>query len=295
MNDRHLTKCSICGHPRDGEDNTNTGTVRGNTSRFLNQQFRIWRCSNCQSLHSLTDVQLEDIYKDYPVNIYQRLDLFAKGRFWNLLGRLKDVGLQKHHEILDMGCGNGVFVAYLQEKGFRHVIGYDPFVPAFSHLDKKKKFDFIIANDVIEHVDDPRQLLNQCAEALAPGGTLYVGTADSEDVYSMQDLEKHIMRLHQPFHRLIMTQASLKKLGTEIPQLSLIKTFRRSYMDTLWPFINYRFLDEFNLALGHEMDLALKPEAGRIILKKPILLFFAFFGYFFPSAMEPSIILRKNL
>jgi hypothetical protein len=63
-------------------------------------------------------------------------------------------------------------------------------------------------------------------------------------------------------------------------------------MDTLRPFSNYRFLDEFNRELGHELDLALDPAAGKIVARRPKLLFYGVFGYFFPVAFEPAVVLR---
>jgi hypothetical protein len=65
-------------------------------------------------------------------------------------------------------------------------------------------------------------------------------------------------------------------------------------MDTWRPFSNYRFLDEFNKALGHNMDAAFEPSAGKVLFKKPSLFFYAFFGRFFPSAYEPAVALRKG-
>src|SRR5690242_16886749 len=84
----------------------------------------------------------------------------------------------------------------------------------------------------------------------------------------MTDLEPHVMRLHQPFHRVIITQASLKELATGA-DLELVAAYRRSYMDTLLPFSNYRFLDEFNRALGHNLDLAPDPAAAKLVARNP--------------------------
>ena len=145
---------------------------------------------------------------------------------------------------------------------------------------------------MIEHVRNPRVLVADCKDLVLPGGRLYIGTADAEPV-EMADLEPHVMRLHQPFHRVILTQAGLVRLAREAG-LHGLHTYRRSYMDTLMPFSNYRFLDEFNRALGHNMDLALDPSAGKIVARKPILLLYAFFGYFVPSAYEPAVVLRRT-
>ena len=73
-----------------------------------------------------------------------------------------------------------------------------------------------------------------------------------------------------------------------------VASYRRSYMDTPRPFSNYRFLDEFNRALGHDMDRALDPAAGGIVLRRPALLFYALFGYLLPVAFEPAVVLRKE-
>ena len=127
---------------------------------------------------------------------------------------------------------------------------------------------------------------------MRPGGLLYVGTADSAGVADMGDLERHIMRLHQPFHRVILTREGLEGLGRELG-LEPVQAWSRSYMDTLMPFSNYRFLDEFNRAHGHSLDKALAPDAAGIVLRKPWLLFYALFGFFLPSADEPAVLWRK--
>jgi len=235
-------------------------------------------------------VDFSDIYKDYPLN-KRRLDVYARATLGNLLKRLVLAGLaKKGASILDYGCGNGVFIEYLREKGYTQVEGYDPFVAPYTHA-PEAQFDCVVANDVIEHVSDPRRTIRDCTKLVKEGGLLYLGTADSEPV-EMAELEPHIMRLHQPFHRVIITQKSLLRLAEETG-FELVRAYRRSYMDTLIPFSNYRFLDEFSGALGHDLDLALKPEAGKIMLTRPRLWFYAFFGYFFPSAAEPAVLLRR--
>lgn len=288
----HIDRCVLCGNLRRVDDSSAHGEIRGNTSRFIDEKFPIWKCDKCNSIMSLRPVDYADIYRDYPVTTHQRLDFFARGRYWNLLRRLRNVGLKSHHRILDWGCGGGVFVEYLKTKGYVNAEGYDPYVTAFSSLSNGQKFDFVIVNDVIEHVDDPRALLRECATHLAEGGVMYIGTADSEDV-RMNQLEREIMKLHQPFHRVIMTQRMLVKLGDELTGFERLASYRRSYMDTLIPFVNYRFLDEFNRALDHEMDRAFRPDAGAVLFKKPMLLVYAYFGYFYPSAYEPAIIVRR--
>lgn len=282
--------CVICGYHTDNPSPFDIGTARGNTARFCNTLYNLWKCPKCLSIHNIDPVDFQDIYSGYPLN-KRRLDIFARGTLNNLLKRLERAGLSKNDSILDYGCGNGIFMQFLKEQGYVKVVGYDPYVEQFSRLEAGQHFNCVVANDVIEHVVDPRATVMECANLVRPGGLLYLGTADSEPV-DMDNLEPHLMRLHQPFHRVIITEDSLKKLGIEAG-LELIECYRRSYMDTLMPFSNYRFLDEFNKALGHNMDLALDPSSGKVIIRKPSLLFYALFGYFFPSAYEPAVVLRK--
>jgi SAM-dependent methyltransferase len=282
--------CNVCGYQTAAPQPSEIGSVRGNTRRFLGRKFALWKCPQCASIHSLDPVDFEDIYRDYPVN-RRKLDLFARGTYRNLLHRLRREGLQSGHSVLDYGCGNGIFLQFMRGEGFRDVTGYDPFVPEFA-APPARQFDCVVANDVIEHVADPRALVGECARLAKPGGLVYIGTADSEPV-KMNNLEPHLMRLHQPFHRVVLTQASLARLAME-PGLKLLRAYRRSYMDRLVPFSNYRFLDEFNKALGHNMDRAFEPGAAKVMVRRPALWFWAFLGYFFPSAFEPAVVLRKE-
>ena len=88
------------------------------------------------------------------------------------------------------------------------------------------------------------------------------------------------MRLHQPFHRIIVSREVLSNLIASYP-MQIVGSYVRSYMDTPFPFANYRFLDEMSKAFNHVMDDMLDPNAGRIFLKKPHLFLYGFVGYFF--------------
>ena len=112
--------------------------------------------------------------------------------------------------------------------------------------------------------------------------------------FKMTNLEPEVMRLHQPFHRIILTEQSLHDVVAEF-DLDIIGSYTRSYHDTRRPFSNYRFLDELNSAVGHNLDLAMEPDVTtRAFLRSPRLWFFALLGYWFPSAIEPAVVVRKR-
>jgi len=281
--------CKICGYETNDPEPRQFGTVHGNTARFRATRYQLWKCPKCHSIHNLDRVNFGEIYSDYPLN-KRHLDVFARGTLRNLTKRLRRAGIRKTDSILDYGCGNGILIRYLGQSGYTSVAGYDPYVGEYGKP-PATQFDCVIANDVIEHVPDPRSTINDCASLVKPGGILYVGTADAAGI-EMTRLEPHIMALHQPFHRVIVTRDSLIRLGAETG-MNLVRVYQRSYMDTGLPFANYRFLEEFNAALGHNLDAALDPSSATVVLRKPRLLFYAIFGYLFPSACEPAVVLRR--
>ena len=290
---KKVLECQMCGFDTNKPYPQDLGEVKGNTERYRNSIFKLWKCPECLTIVSIDPVDFHDIYSDYPLN-RRKLDIFAKGTLKNLFQRLENAGIKTTDSILDYGCGNGIFINYLKQKGYKNVVGYDPYVSEYSDpLKDNILFDFIINNDTLEHCDDINKMVQDNLNLLKEGGFLYLGTADSEPV-EMNDLEPHIMRLHQPYHRIILTEQSLHKLVKQYP-IDVIASYRRSYHDTKRPFSSYRFLDELNKALGHNLDLALDSSTtSHIFIRSPRLWFFAFFGYWFPTANEPAVVLRKE-
>jgi glycosyltransferase involved in cell wall biosynthesis len=110
---------------------------------------------------------------------------------------LKKSGLSSHAQlvklvgppprrVLDVGCGQGELAHTLRMRG-HHVVGVDIRPPRFEldeflqadlfqglNIDPERRFDVVILADVLEHMPDPLQLLEQAASHLAPGGSLLV-------------------------------------------------------------------------------------------------------------------------
>lgn len=281
--------CAICGHSASPPQDADLGRTRGNTTRFRSQTFRLWRCPRCGSVHSIDPVDPADIYRDYAL-LRRRLDGFARATLGNLLRRLEANGLRPHHRLLDYGCGNGVFLAFLAERGYHHCSGYDPYVPGHTEPPEEGAFDWVVANDVLEHVDQPMELLRHCLACLRPGGAMYVGTADAAGI----DLRHpDPTRLHQPFHRVIIDQPTLHALGTRLG-LVAVRHWRRSYIDTWQPFANYRLFDHLAAAFDHELDRMFDPGVGWAWLRHPGLLFDGLFGRLLPTAWEPAVVWRRG-
>lgn len=133
----------------------------------------------------------------------------------------------KKGKILDFGCGIGLLALCLQQKGF-DAYGIEPSkicldkhkefnitsANDLSFFDSEKNsFDLIVMKDVLEHVDDPAELLEKVLSYVKPSGYFYIRVPN---VY------------HYPFHWSIDTKShvnhfSPKKLTTLLEKNNMKK------------------------------------------------------------------------
>lgn len=113
---------------------------------------------------------------------------------WDYAARHLPKPSPNHNRLLDVGCGNGAFLADARTAGWECVgTDFDPHAVAMirslgidAHLGELEalrfeagSFDAITLSHVIEHVHDPKVLLAECARLLRPGGTLWIATPNS--------------------------------------------------------------------------------------------------------------------
>jgi 2-polyprenyl-3-methyl-5-hydroxy-6-metoxy-1,4-benzoquinol methylase len=111
----------------------------------------------------------------------------------------------KNIPILDIGCGMGYFLWFLQNNGFTNTAGVDlspeqvrvaeSFGVKGVHLghwkeylaDKPSRFGFIMLDNVIEHLtkDEIVELLVAIVSSLQPGGRLYISTPNSGSIFGL--------------------------------------------------------------------------------------------------------------
>lgn len=125
-------------------------------------------------------------------------------------------GISHASPILDLGCGTGAWMERLHEAGFRDLLGVDlnaanfgashlaRFIPA--NLDdagidgiRPSHFSLVTAIEVIEHVANPRQLVETAGRALAPGGWLLITTPN---IYSLRARMRLLLGNGVPFFEL---------------------------------------------------------------------------------------------
>jgi 2-polyprenyl-3-methyl-5-hydroxy-6-metoxy-1,4-benzoquinol methylase len=280
--------CAICGAARAAD--AETARVRSNVRAFRDESFEVWRCGACRSIHAAEDVDLAHYYAGYPV-FNAALDWKLNVVYGGMLQRLRRAGLQKTHRVLDYGCGKGLLVQYLRARGY-DASGFDRFAPGFDEPSVLlRHYDCVVSQDVIEHVDSPRELLAELYDLTLAGGIVSIGTPDAAAL-DLRDPERFVHALHLPYHRHILSMAALERAGSEAG-FEVLERYDTMYNNTLFPTMNPRFVLHYVRAHDDVFDLVVEPVRLSWKMLSPATPFFAFFGYFFDRHTDIQVVFRK--
>lgn len=284
------TTCSVC-HDGRFSDAREVAKVRSNVRRWRTHMSTVWRCPACSSLNSLERVDLNLFYADYPFR-NRRLDGYTRAIFSALYKRLERFGLSQESTVLDYGCSEGLFLEYLKERGISSASGYDAFVEKYADKTPlSRTYDFVVAQDLIEHAEAPPALFASLCALVKPGGILYIGTPCADRI-DLANAEHHIHSLHQPYHICILSEQSVRSLSRS-NDLTIEKMEFGHIADTPIPFINWEFLRAYLATIDDTLDAGFDPPRIGTIASSPTLLFKGLFGYFLRRDTEMFVFLRK--
>ena len=164
-----MFKCYYCGH--------NAGEVLatrdGMRFRCFGENKRILRCTNCnliQLFPQWSDTTLEKLYTNYS----EKKDFKGQKRKVKISKYLIKF-IKKGDWIIEVGCGQGDNVKYLQSKGF-NVFGIDKDPGAAGiQVDVRDynpivKLDVVYAIHLLEHLADPALFISWAIDNLEKGG-----------------------------------------------------------------------------------------------------------------------------
>ena len=161
-----------------------------------------------------------------PHSLLGRFFLWEMGqRHMDLTGwGLSHVAIKSNFRILDVGCGDGVFLSCISDEWLRQ--GLEPSASGVTlarqkNLDvqqatldtvqDKYEVDVISALDVVEHVVDPHQFLESFKPHLRPGGVVLLLTGDA-DSYAARIAGPHWSYLRWCGHISVLSRTGLRKL-----------------------------------------------------------------------------------
>jgi len=262
--DVHATCCAIC-----GTEGNSTELYSANFSpedfspavfsaRRLPDRihYRIVRCNSCGLVRS-------DPVADSSVvaKLYRESTFDYSGEVENLshtygayLARLDAHGVRKD-ALLEIGCGNGFFLAEASRLGYRDVRGVEPSEAAIQLADDKVRskivcammtaglfprdsFDVVCLFQVLDHIFDPRSLLETCFQILKPGGFVLCLN------HNVEALSARLMKDRSPIidieHTYLYSAATLgrlfSKLGFQVKESGGVRnTYSLNYLLRLVP------------------------------------------------------------
>jgi len=239
------------------------------STRFNNKTFTYLKCGACGVIYIDPLPDAADYAKMYPPDYQGGVNAkILEDKYIKLPGLRFTYGFQfdllrKHGEkklkLLDYGCGHANFVLNARHDGFacdgteyneEHVgilkkeIPSGNFYTITEFLDNKDlKYDVIRLSNVLEHLDDPNQILHQLIDKLNPGGMLLIeGPIETNfnpaflvrKMYfsSMNKIKKGYVADHVPTH-ITFTNAQnqlsfLNKFGLQVLEYKL--------GESTWPF-----------------------------------------------------------
>jgi len=192
-----MSACAVCG------SREASLLLRGSDSLYhtTSREFGVVRCGRCGLMRLDADPSPEELRQWYPANYWFAPDQGAAGRLEESYRRLV---LRDHvafveramrsspaqGPLLDVGCGGGLFLGMMRERGFR-VAGLDFSCDAAATAWRQQKAPAVCAGlehapfpagscaavtmfHVLEHLSDPRAYLNAARDLLAPEGRLVI-------------------------------------------------------------------------------------------------------------------------
>lgn len=283
--------CNVC--ERSGANlPSEQSQVRSNVRQFTTEQFSIWRCSGCGSIHAADEVDLGHYYAAYPFHALPE-DWRMRAMLDNLVGRLRRAGVRRDHRVLDFGCGGGGLIRHLGLRGFEAAVGYDEYSEAYGdRAVLEHRYDCVISQDVIEHVPSPLAFLEQAATLVEPGGTVIIGTPNAAAL-DLVSPERHVHALHQPYHRHILSKTALVE-AAERYGLKLETYYPTQYANTRVPFLNSRFYRYYLTLTDDTLDSLMEaPQVLPLILRAPQTLFWGLFGSFLAEETDVMAVFRR--
>ncbi|HEV2884103.1 MAG TPA: class I SAM-dependent methyltransferase [Pyrinomonadaceae bacterium] len=201
----------------------------GRRRRGLKNDFELMTCEACATLYTAYapgGSQSHD-YDAYYTADNLTVPEFIDRRLDEIVTTFEEY--RKNNRILDVGCGAGSFLEAAARNNWEafgvevsstaseHIRnrGYDVFCGELQNAGYPDgHFDVVIASEVLEHVPNPRAMLEEISRVLRPGGLLWATTPHGRGV-SGRVLGLGWSTVCPPEHLQLFSVASISRLLTE--------------------------------------------------------------------------------
>ena len=199
------------------------------SQRGQKNEFPLFTCRSCATLYT-TQLPSTTPSQDYD-NYYTSENLTVAEFIAKHLDEIVRTfePFRKNNRLLDVGCGAGTFLEAAARAGWQ-ATGVEVSRSAADHIRERgfevfcgelekasypnDHFDVVIASEVLEHVGDPKGMIEGIARVLRPGG-LFWGTTPHGRGISARLLGLEWSIVCPPEHLQLFSVSSIRKLLTE--------------------------------------------------------------------------------
>jgi SAM-dependent methyltransferase len=204
----------------------------------LDEWFDFYRCTRCQILF-IEPMLADHLELIYPPNYYSFVDapktVTARIKEWidrqTFQRALRSVAGDSL-SALDVGGGTGWLLDIIRQADSRVTntcvididpeaetaarrAGHDYFLGRIEDFPEQEKFDVILMLNLIEHVADPRAVLQKTRQLLAPNGRIFIKTPNFEAMDARIFRNQSWGGYHTPRHFVLFTHDSFAQLCEE--------------------------------------------------------------------------------
>jgi transketolase len=197
--------------------------------RRQREHYQIVMCEKCSLVRSspVIDEKSQDLlYQDSQFFFHNEVSYVAR-TYANVLEKFIEKYQVSIKSLLEVGCSNGFFLEKAMQMGIDDVVGVEPSQDCLKYakesirpriindsykpeLFKNKQFDLICSFQVLDHMQDPKKLLEFWATHLKPGGYVIIACHD------VQSWSVKLFGRHHPIfdveHIYLFSKKTLKML-----------------------------------------------------------------------------------
>lgn len=219
----------------------------------LEHDFNFCKCHDCEIIFIDPMPSFDEIFSLYPANYYTLASPGTSKRIISVLDRIYTrLNVNNIYNIcgengrlLDVGCGSGGYLKMLRQfsktldlygidiklrEELLKIKDINFFKGELSQANIEKDFfDIVIMNNLIEHVNNPGDVLANAHELLKKGGSL-IGEVPNGASFGHKFWKSYWGPLHTPRHLYIFNKENLVKLFQEsgFSNIKISYTFRPS-------------------------------------------------------------------
>ena len=182
----------------------------GAVGRLTDTKYKMYRCAECHTIwHDIQEGQNKDYYESEQYRLELEDDAKPEAYFTShdveVLEKLQYTGTDIYRDkiVVDVGAGGGSFLDFVHGVAKRTIAiepsnlyrkdmvkrGHKCFAYAKDMIKTHEKADIVVSYDVIEHVDNPYEFLEDVYKIMDEGAVAYIGTPTDAPI--MRELLGH--------------------------------------------------------------------------------------------------------